>query len=107
MHISIEEILYSAMEDYRLDLVIGQGPSARTMQIDISPFTLIGATTRSGLLSRPLRDRFLASFHYDFYSSDELSLIIKKNTKKLNFEMSDKAAEQVSRCSRRNTKDFE
>ena len=100
MHISIEEILYSAMEDYRLDLVIGQGPSARTMQIDIAPFTLIGATTRSGLLSRPLRDRFLASFHYDFYSTDELSLIIKKNTKKLRFEMSDKAAEQVSRCSR-------
>jgi holliday junction DNA helicase RuvB len=100
MHISIEEILYSAMEDYRLDLVIGQGPSARTMQIDISPFTLIGATTRSGLLSRPLRDRFLASFHYDFYTDEELSLIVKENTKKLKLEMSSGAAAQISKCSR-------
>tara|TARA_B100000925_G_scaffold225456_1_gene174021 strand:- start:3654 stop:4649 length:996 start_codon:yes stop_codon:yes gene_type:complete len=100
MHITIEEILYSAMEDFRLDLVIGQGPSARTMQIDIAPFTLIGATTRSGLLSRPLRDRFLASFHYDFYTNEELTVIIKENTKKLKFDMSDVAASQVSMCSR-------
>lgn len=58
MHIALEEILYSAMEDFRLDILIGQGASARTMQIDLAPFTLIGATTRSGLLSNPLRDRF-------------------------------------------------
>ena len=100
MHITIEEILYSAMEDFRLDLVIGQGPSARTMQIDISPFTLIGATTRSGLLSRPLRDRFLASFHYDFYENSELSRIIMANTKKLKFEMTDQASSLISKCSR-------
>ena len=67
MHISVEEILYSAMEDYRLDIVIGDGAAARTMQIDIAPFTLIGATTRSGLLSNPLRDRFMAHLHFDYY----------------------------------------
>ncbi|MAW07910.1 MAG: Holliday junction branch migration DNA helicase RuvB [Halobacteriovoraceae bacterium] len=100
MHISIEEILYSAMEDYRLDLVIGQGPSARTMQIDVAPFTLIGATTRSGLLSRPLRDRFLASFHYDFYSEEELAKIITVNAKKLDISMKKEAASLMSRCSR-------
>ena len=88
------------MEDFRLDLVIGQGPSARTMQIDISPFTLIGATTRSGLLSRPLRDRFLASFHYDFYENSELSKIILANTKKLKFEMTEGASNLISKCSR-------
>jgi Holliday junction DNA helicase RuvB len=67
MHITVEEILYSAMEDFRLDILIGQGASARTMQIDLAPFTLIGATTRSGLLSNPLRDRFMAHLNFDFY----------------------------------------
>ncbi|MFN8370133.1 MAG: AAA family ATPase [Bacteriovoracaceae bacterium] len=72
LHITLEEILYSAMEDFRLDILIGQGPAARTMQIDLVPFTLIGATTRSGLLSNPLRDRFSSHLHFDFYSSEGL-----------------------------------
>lgn len=100
MHISVEEILYSAMEDYRLDIVIGQGPSARTMQIDIAPFTLIGATTRAGLLSNPLRDRFMAHLHFDFYLPEELGKIILANSKKLNLEISSDAVSMMSKCSR-------
>jgi Holliday junction DNA helicase RuvB len=91
MHISVEEILYSAMEDYRLDIVIGQGPSARTMQIQVAPFTLIGATTRSGLLSNPLRDRFMAHLHFDFYEQDELKTIIFNNSKKLKLDIANDA----------------
>ena len=100
MHISVEEILYSAMEDYRLDLVIGQGPAARTMQIDIAPFTLIGATTRSGLLSNPLRDRFMANFHYDFYEDNELAEIVERNSKKLDLNIEKEASFLSARCSR-------
>ncbi|PIP92716.1 MAG: Holliday junction branch migration DNA helicase RuvB [Bdellovibrio sp. CG12_big_fil_rev_8_21_14_0_65_39_13] len=100
LHISIEEILYSAMEDFRLDILIGQGPSARTMQIEIPPFTLIGATTRSGLISNPLRDRFVAHLHFDFYSSEELALIIKENSKKLGLTVDEKALHHMSKCSR-------
>ncbi len=100
MHISVEEILYSAMEDFRLDIVIGQGPSARTMQIDIAPFTLIGATTRSGLLSNPLRDRFMAHLHFDFYNSLELSEIILNNSKKLSVDLSNDALLKMAKCSR-------
>ena len=83
IHISIEEILYSAMEDFRLDILIGQGASARTMEIQIPPFTLVGATTKSGLLSNPLRDRFMAHLHFDFYRVEELSRIVKNNADKL------------------------
>ncbi|MDD0854838.1 Holliday junction branch migration DNA helicase RuvB [Halobacteriovorax sp. GB3] len=100
MHISVEEILYSAMEDYRLDIVIGQGPSARTMQIDIAPFTLIGATTRSGLLSNPLRDRFMAHLHFDFYKTDELGKIVKNNAAKMEILLEGEAQEMIARCSR-------
>ncbi len=100
MHISVEEILYSAMEDYRLDIVIGQGPSARTMQIDIAPFTLIGATTRSGLLSNPLRDRFMAHLHFDFYHPEELSTIISNNSRKLHIALDQAAVDLMSGCSR-------
>lgn len=100
MHISVEEILYSAMEDYRLDIVIGQGPSARTMQIDIAPFTLVGATTRSGLLSNPLRDRFLANLHFDFYETKDLSKIIEMNAKKLQIGIAPEAQELMASCSR-------
>lgn len=100
MHISVEEILYSAMEDFRLDIVIGQGPAARTMQIDIAPFTLIGATTRSGLLSNPLRTRFMAALHFDFYSQSELVLIIQKNAAKLNLPVEDDALQVMANCSR-------
>lgn len=100
MHISVEEILYSAMEDFRLDILIGQGASARTMQIDLVPFTLIGATTRAGLLSNPLRDRFMAHLHFDFYSPDELSLILSNNTKKMGIVMKEDANLEVARRSR-------
>ena len=81
--ISVEEILYPAMEDFRLDIIIGEGPSARTMQINLHPFTLMGATTRSGLLSNPLRDRFLANLHFEFYSPKELTKILQNGAIKL------------------------
>jgi Holliday junction DNA helicase RuvB len=100
MHISVEEILYSAMEDYRLDIVIGQGPAARTMQIEIAPFTLIGATTRSGLLSNPLRDRFMANLHFDFYKVEELAQIVQNNSAKLGIQIEDQARDMIARCSR-------
>ncbi len=100
MHISVEEILYSAMEDYRLDIVIGQGPSARTMQIDLPPFTLIGATTRSGLLSNPLRDRFMAHLHFDFYNIEQLMKIVLNNSKKMELIISEGAREKISGCAR-------
>lgn len=100
MHISVEEILYSAMEDFRLDIVIGQGPSARTMQIDVAPFTLIGATTRSGLLSNPLRDRFMAHLHFDFYKDEELGEIIHNNSKKLDVILKDDSKTEMAKCSR-------
>lgn len=98
--IAVEEILYSAMEDFRLDIVLGQGPSARTMKIDLAPFTLIGATTKSGMLSGPLRDRFLAHLHFDFYSTQDLSKIIIANKNKLSISMDTKAVECIARCSR-------
>lgn len=100
MNISVEEILYSAMEDYRLDIVIGQGPSARTMQIQIAPFTLIGATTRSGLLSNPLRDRFMAHLHFDFYDHKELAEIVENNARKLKIALEKSAIELIARCAR-------
>ena len=98
--ISVEEILYSAMEDFRLDIIIGQGPSARTMQIDIAPFTLIGATTRSGLLSNPLRDRFLANLHFDFYPPQDLAKILSINTLKLGLDVSPDALDLMAKCAR-------
>jgi Holliday junction DNA helicase RuvB len=100
MHISVEEILYSAMEDFRLDIMIGQGPSARTMQIDIAQFTLIGATTRAGLLSNPLRDRFMAHLNFDFYSDEELGTIIENNAKKLKLNIDSGAKYKMATCSR-------
>lgn len=100
MHVSVEEILYSAMEDFRLDILIGQGPSARTMQIDIAPFSLIGATTRAGLLSNPLRDRFMAHLHFDFYEVDELELIIRNNAKKMDLVIETKALTEIAKRSR-------
>ncbi|WP_127715694.1 Holliday junction branch migration DNA helicase RuvB [Halobacteriovorax sp. HLS] len=100
MNISVEEILYSAMEDYRLDILIGEGPSARTMQIGIAPFTLIGATTRSGLLSSPLRDRFMAHLHFDFYNHEELSQIVENNAKKLSISLEGDVKTHMAKCSR-------
>jgi Holliday junction DNA helicase RuvB len=100
MHITVEEILYSAMEDFRLDILIGQGASARTMQIDLSEFTLIGATTRSGLLSNPLRDRFTAHLNFDFYEPEMLAIIILNNSKKMGISLSDEAKIQIAKRSR-------
>ena len=100
MHITVEEILYSAMEDFRLDILIGQGASARTMQIDLTPFTLIGATTRSGLLSNPLRDRFMAHLNFDFYEPEQLSKILLNNARKMHLELSEDAKIQIAQRSR-------
>jgi Holliday junction DNA helicase RuvB len=100
MHITVEEILYSAMEDFRLDILIGQGASARTMQIDLSQFTLIGATTRSGLLSNPLRDRFTAHLNFDYYDPEMLAVIILNNSRKMGIYLSEEAKMQIARRSR-------
>lgn len=100
MHITVEEILYSAMEDFRLDILIGQGASARTMQIDLSQFTLIGATTRSGLLSNPLRDRFTAHLSFDYYEPEMLAVIILNNSKKMGINLSFEAKMQIAKRSR-------
>ena len=100
INISIEEILYSAMEDFKLDIVLGEGPAARTMQIDLHPFTLIGATTRSGLLSNPLRDRFIAHLHFQFYGSNELGKIIENNADKLGIQVEEDAKMRIAKCSR-------
>jgi len=100
MHITVEEILYSAMEDYRLDILIGQGASARTMQIDLVPFTLIGATTRSGLLSNPLRDRFMAHLNFDYYPPETLVKIISNNADKMGIRFEEMAKEEIARRAR-------
>jgi len=97
---SIEEVLYSAMEDFRLDIVIGSGPAAQTIKIDVARFTLIGATTRAGMLSNPLRDRFGMSFRLNFYDINELGLIIKLASKKLNISIDDDASLEIAKRSR-------
>ena len=83
MNPAVEEVLYPAMEDYELDLVIGEGPAARTVRIELQPFTLVGATTRLGLLTTPLRDRFGIPVHLQFYTEDELFRIVTRNADKL------------------------
>ncbi|MDU9769136.1 Holliday junction branch migration DNA helicase RuvB [Helicobacter pylori] len=97
---AIEEILYPAMEDFRLDIIIGSGPAAQTIKIDLPPFTLIGATTRAGMLSNPLRDRFGMSFRMQFYSPSELALIIKKAAIKLNQDIKEESADEIAKRSR-------
>ena len=96
----VEEILYPAMEDYQLDIMIGQGPSARTIKLDIPRFTLVGATTRAGLLSSPLRDRFGVISRLEFYSHDELTTIVKRSASILDIEIDDKGAQEIARRSR-------
>jgi len=96
----VEEILYPAMEDFKLDLIIGQGPSARTIKLDLAPFTLVGATTRSGLLTNPLRDRFGIMFHLDFYSPDELKTIVKRSASILKVEIDEEGAAEIASRSR-------
>ncbi len=97
---TIEEVLYPAMEDYRLDLVIGSGPAAQTIKIDIEKFTLIGATTRAGMLSNPLRDRFGMNFRLQFYNDEELAKIIQIAGNKLNKPIEDKSALEIAKRSR-------
>lgn len=97
---SIEEILYSAMEDFVLDLVIGKGPSARSMRLNLAPFTLIGATTKVGNLSNPLRDRFGVVERLEFYSENELMQIIKRSAKILDVKITDEACKILSKRSR-------
>jgi len=97
---SIEEILYPAMEDFQLDLIIGEGPAARSVRIDLSPFTLVGATTRAGLLATPLRDRFGIPLRLIFYTAEELRLIVARGAEKLGFELTRKGAEEIARRSR-------
>jgi Holliday junction DNA helicase RuvB len=100
LSMAIEEILYSAMEDFRLDILIGSGPAAQTIKIDIPRFTLIGATTRAGMLSSPLRDRFGIHFRMQFYTIDELSKIIDIASKKLNILSSNEATQEIAKRSR-------
>ncbi len=97
---AVEEVLYPAMEDFQLDLIIGEGPSARSVRIDLPPFTLVGATTRSGLLTTPLRDRFGIQMRMQFYSHDELQVIMTRLASKLGMVLSDDGALEVARRSR-------
>lgn len=96
----VEEYLYSAMEDYRIDIMIDKGPSARSIQIDLNPFTLVGATTRSGLLTAPLRARFGINLHLEYYDPDTLSRIIKRSARLLKVPIDDDAAIEIARRSR-------
>jgi Holliday junction DNA helicase RuvB len=97
---AVEEILYPAMEDFKLDLIIGQGPGARTVKIELEPFTLVGATTRIGLLTSPLRDRFGVIFRLDFYSPGELSIIVTRAAGILGAKLTPEAAMEIGKRSR-------
>lgn len=97
---AVEEYLYTAMEDYRIDMVLGEGVNARTYSYKLSPFTLIGATTRAGMLSAPLRDRFPIRHHLDFYELPELKEILLRNAKKLGITIDEDAADELSQRSR-------
>ena len=97
---AVEEILYPAMEDRQLDLVIGEGPAARSVKIDLPAFTLVGATTRAGLLTTPLRDRFGIPIRLEFYDTGELELIVKRGARVLGIGMSDEGANEIAKRSR-------
>ena len=97
---AIEEILYPALEDFRLDIVVGQGAGARTLTIDLPPFTLVGATTRTGLLTTPLRDRFGMTFRLEYYAQAELATIVRRSAGILGVEIADEAAEEIARRAR-------
>jgi len=98
---NIEEVLYPAMEDYAIDMVLGKGPSAKTLRLDVPKFTLIGATTKIGSLSSPLRDRFGNTFRLDFYSDEELEVIVKRSAKILNIKHKNNGLKEISKRSRK------
>ena len=98
--IAVEEFLYPAMEDFRIDITIGDGVSARTINMPLRPFTLVGATTRPGLLSAPLRDRFVMREHLDFYSREDLAEIVRRSAVKLDMPMDDATADEIAQRSR-------
>ena len=97
---SVEEFLYTAMEDFRIDIVLGEGINARTLNMPLKPFTLIGATTRAGMLSGPLRDRFQTREHLDFYTAEELTEIVRRNAVKLAIDTTNDAATEIAKRSR-------
>ncbi len=97
---TIEEILYPALEDFRLDIVVGQGPAARTLTLDLPTFTLVGATTRTGLLTTPLRDRFGMTFRLDYYEPSELATIVRRSARIIGVEIEDEAADEIAGRSR-------
>ena len=97
---TVEEILYPAMEDFQLDLIIGEGPAARSVKIDLAPFTLVGATTRAGLLTNPLRDRFGIPIRLNFYSEAELEQIVNRGARVLGLAMSADGANEIARRAR-------
>ncbi len=96
----VEEILYPALEDFRLDIIVGQGPAARTLTLDLPPFTLVGATTRTGLLTSPLRDRFGLTFRLEHYEPAELARIVRRSAQILEVEIEDEAADEIAGRSR-------
>lgn len=96
----VEEILYPALEDYAIDIMIGDGPAARSVKLDLKPFTLVGATTRAGMLTNPLRDRFGIVARLEFYSIDELSQIVKRSANLLNAEINEEGAREIAKRSR-------
>jgi holliday junction DNA helicase RuvB len=97
---AVEEILYPALEDFRLDIIVGQGPAARTLTLDLPPFTLVGATTRTGLLTTPLRDRFGITYRLDLYTPEELARIVRRSARILGVEVAGEAAEEIARRAR-------
>ena len=97
---AVEEILYPALEDFRLDIIVGQGPAARTLTLDLPPFTLVGATTRTGLLTTPLRDRFGMTFRLDYYTPEELATIVNRSARILGVEIEPEAAVEIAGRSR-------
>ena len=97
---AIEEVLYPAMEDFQLDLIIGEGPAARSVRIDLPPFTLVGATTRSGLLTTPLRERFGIPCRMNFYTPEELELIVRRGARVLGLSLTEDGAAEIARRSR-------
>ena len=96
----VEEILYPALEDFQIDIMIGEGPAARSIKIDLPPFTLVGATTRAGMLTNPLRDRFGIVARLEFYSADELAAIVRRSARLLKAQLTDEGAREIAHRSR-------